>query len=47
MGSSKGLDKKLRDHAIALTVDKGSKPLTRDQINDYFKKAREAEKEKK
>jgi len=43
----KGLDKKLRSYAIVLTVEKGSKPLTRDQINDYFKRARAARKEKK
>jgi hypothetical protein len=40
MGSRKGLLKKLRPHEIVLPVAKGSKPMTSDEINDYFKQMR-------
>ena len=37
MGSRKGLLKKLRANEIVLPVAKGTKPLTADEINDWFK----------
>lgn len=36
MGSRKGLLKGLRPHEIVLPVPKGSRPMTRDEINEWF-----------
>ena len=40
MSSRKGLLKKLRAHEIVLPIPKGSKPMTRDEINNYFAASR-------
>jgi len=36
MSSKKGSTRRLRDREITLPVAKGSKPMTRDEINKYF-----------
>lgn len=41
MGSRKKLLKRLREHEIVLPVFKGTKPMTKEEIDDYFKRERE------